>query len=202
VFWANVNRDRITSDDISQWCDEYKQGKSEVSDIAKLRLLFFFGSVAALDVYLGACPRMEAPSQITKYLMRVTMWIKRLSNTRQLIACLIQVAVIALSVIGKLTDNELAKTIVIYVVGLYLLLWLLIHTVRDLPPVKRLTKEVHDEVAKSATERRISLVLNVGILLSLLYLEFHVLAALFLAAHIPKDGLYASFNHVDTASDL
>jgi hypothetical protein len=36
------------------------------------------------------------------------MWIKRLSNTRQLIAWLIQVAVIALSVIGKLTDNVLA----------------------------------------------------------------------------------------------
>jgi hypothetical protein len=53
VFWANVNRDCITSNDISQWCDEYKQGKSEVSDIAKLRLLFFFGSVAALDVYLA-----------------------------------------------------------------------------------------------------------------------------------------------------
>jgi hypothetical protein len=52
VFWANVNRDCITSDDVDQWCYEYKQGKSDVSDIAKLRLLFFFGSAAALDIYL------------------------------------------------------------------------------------------------------------------------------------------------------
>jgi hypothetical protein len=53
LFWANVNRDCITSNDIDLWCYEYKQGKCEGSNIAKLRLLFFFGSAAALDIYLA-----------------------------------------------------------------------------------------------------------------------------------------------------
>ncbi|NQZ08933.1 MAG: hypothetical protein HRT35_17400, partial [Algicola sp.] len=52
LFWANVNRESISGNDVALWCDEFVNGEGEVSDIAKQRLLFFFGGPTVLGIYL------------------------------------------------------------------------------------------------------------------------------------------------------